>query len=537
MMIDKFLSCDVLVAGAGIAGLLCAKQALDQGLSVIIVTNDKFCSGASYFELKASLGIQATAGEQDKILFLEDISNRGKGVENKELIDTYIHEIQENIHLLAEIGFKPWRRSDQRPACFAKYARDIYLISDWQNSKKRANEIFSQYSKLTILEYSNLVHIVKKDDRVSGAIISDGTDFIAISTPVVIGATGGIAGLYKDNLYPTKVRGSGHIVLMEAGATVQNIEFIQFIPAFVKPVYNVLFGEHTLKYCNGLYKDNTEITWDKSKEELKALLLERSSYAPFSFDFESHIIDLAMIDGIDVIFDKSLYDDQEEFYKIYLSWLKDKIGIDMCNDDIRIAPFAHSCNGGIKIDNDAKTGILGLYAVGELSSAIEGANRLGGNSMGASLVFSKRAIQSIKNYLKDYSPSNNFDFIKRDFEKWLAPLLFKKTNEDFSYEEIAQRLENIISTAGNIIRNESVLTKSLAQIDAIKEYFYLRNNVHRGLDIYFRIEMIKMLLLAMLARKESRGGHYRSDYPYTDSNVYKLMINRNKGNFIINKSL
>ena len=135
MKISNNLECDILIVGGGIAGLISAKKASDSGKKVILVINDKLGSGASYFELKGTLGIQATAGEKDKELYYEDVISVGKNMTNSDLIKTYIDEIEESIPYLNEIGFEPWLRNDNRPACFAKYPRKIYLIKDWQKVK------------------------------------------------------------------------------------------------------------------------------------------------------------------------------------------------------------------------------------------------------------------------------------------------------------------------------------------------------------------------------------------------------------------
>lgn len=539
----KNLECDILIVGGGIAGLVSAKKASDSGKRVILVVNDKLGSGASYFPLKGTLGIQATDGERDRELFYEDIITVGKGMENPHMINTYIEEIDSSISYLNEIGFEPWLRGDRRPACFAKYPRKIYLIKDWEESRKRAKEILSSISNLEILEDSDLIRLIKKENRLVGAIIKNSQEFISISTPVVIMATGGVAGVYKNNLYPSKVIGSGHISLLDIGAKAQNMEFIQFIPAFIKPVYNTLFGEHTLKYCSGMYdlEDNLILTGVEDKS-FEPLWIERSSYAPFSFDYPSHKIDLKLFEeikrngyGVKLKFLDSLYKDQGEFYIIFLKWLKEVIGIDMCRDEVIIAPFAHSCNGGIKIDEDGKTGIDGVYAIGELSSGVEGANRLGGNSMGASLVFGKRAVDSAINYLNNNHISSEKKYLEEEFKNWLEAIFREDSKNNLTYEEMRESLSKLISRVGNISRSEIELKKGLEELENLRKNFSISANLDRGVDIYFRIEVIKMLLLAMLERRESRGAHYREDFPYSDEKIYKVEISRENGEFILKK--
>jgi len=255
--IKKMLECEILVIGAGIAGLVATERALKNRKKVYLVTNKKLCGGASYFPLKGTLGIQVTKDESDYEKYYEDIENMGKGMENPELIKTYISNIKKNISLLNKIGFEPWLRKDSRPACFAKYSRDIYLINNWKKAQAKWKQKIKRNNNLNILENSSLVKIVSRDNKVIGAIFQNKQNFIFIKSRVIILATGGIASNYKDSLYPEGINGIGHIAALDAGASVQNMEFIQFIPAFLKPKYNVLFGEHTLKYCSGMY--NMEI--------------------------------------------------------------------------------------------------------------------------------------------------------------------------------------------------------------------------------------------------------------------------------------
>lgn len=543
MKISNNLECDILIVGGGIAGLISAKKASDSGKKVILVINDKLGSGASYFELKGTLGIQATAGEKDKELYYEDVISVGKNMTNSDLIKTYIDEIEESIPYLNEIGFEPWLRNDNRPACFAKYPRKIYLIKDWQKSKMKAKEIFKKISNLTILENTELVHLVKKEERVVGGVVENNGKFISISTPVVIMATGGIAGLYKNKLYPNNVYGNGHIILLDIGAKAQNMEFIQFIPAFLKPVYNTLFGEHTLKYCIGMYdiKNNLILNGIEDKK-LANLWEERSGYAPFSFDFTSHKIDLKIFEelekngsGVKLKFSELLYKDKGEFYTVFLEWLKNKMGIDMVKDEIIITHFAHSCNGGIKINKDGETGVKGVYAIGELSSGVEGANRLGGNSMGASLVFGKRAVDSALKYLSENKISNEKEFIEKDFELWIEGISKTKIENPLSYEEIKNTISEIISKTGNICRDKNSIIEALKEIDKLKKRFFIQAEISKGIEIYYRLEVSRMLLLAMLNREESRGAHYRKDFPFSSDKIYKIEITRENGEFILNK--
>lgn len=541
MKLDFVLNFDIVIVGSGIAGLVSTKEAVKTGKNICLITTGTFGGGASFFPLKGTLGIQSTLNKEDKEKFLEDIKNIGNKMENEDLIKTYIEEIPDNISSLKEIGFEPWLRNDRRPACFAKYPRNIYLIKDWEKAKEKGKEIFSHFKNLKILENTSIIKIIKDDNKIIGGIFKNKNTFFGISSPIIILATGGIAGNFKHKLYPEDVNGTGHIIALDSGAEAQNMEFIQFIPGFLKPKYNTLFGEHTFKYCEGMYNLNNNLIFDGINNiNNKNLWIERSSYAPFSFDFKSHKIDLKMINSLDnegviLKYSKDLYKDEGEFYKVYLSWLKDTMKIDMCNDEIVITPFAHSCNGGIKINENSETSVKGLYAVGEISSCIEGANRLGGNSVGGSLVFGKRAIISAINYLKEntFKVYSSLDF-EIKFNEWLNSL--KDGKNLLSENEILNELKILTSKSCNIKRSKSTLFSSLKKLENLKNNFSIKEHINnKGLEIYLRLEVTKMLILSMLERKESRGAHYREDYPHPSKNTYKIIISRKNNDFIIKK--
>lgn len=545
MNINKKFYCDILIVGGGIAGLIAAERALKVFKRVCIADSSKICSGASYFPLKATLGIQATKDENDYDKYYEDISNMGRNVENPELIKTYIKNIKKNIHLLKKIGFKPWLRKDERPACFAKYSRNIYLINDWNEARKRANKIFRKNKRLKIFERSILLRIIKRDDKVVGAVFQNDGKFFFIKSKVIILASGGIAGNYKHSLYPKNINGTCHTIALDAGAVLQNMEFIQFIPAYLKPKYNVLFGEHTLKYCIGMYDINDKLIFDGiNNDDSKRLFEERSSYAPFSYDFESSIIDLKISSiekniGVKLKYSEDLYKDKEEFYRVYLNWLKNDIGIDLLKDEAVITHFAHSCNGGIKIDINGFTGVKGLYAAGECSSAIEGANRLGGNSVGGALVFADNAVKHAFKYTKENKFDDNAIKIKdieKEFNDWINEISKDDNKNNMDKNEVLRNIRELASENLSVIRSREKIENFFKKIEEIRSNYSIKENIEkRSIEIYLIIENMKMTALSMLEREESRGAHYREDFKYSSDKIYKLQISRENNKTIINR--
>ncbi|AUJ49193.1 FAD-binding protein [Brachyspira hyodysenteriae] len=531
MNINKEFYCDVLIVGGGIAGLIAAERALKVFKRVCIADSSKICFGASYFPLKATLGIQATKDENDYDKYYEDITNMGKGVENPELIKTYIKNIKRDVYLLKRIGFKPWLRKDSRPACFAKYSRNIFLINDWNGARKRANKIFRKNKRLKIFEGSSLIRIIKNNDKVYGAIFQNKDKFFFIKSKVIILAAGGIAGNYKNSLYPKKINGTCHITALDAGAYAQNMEFIQFIPAYLKPKYNVLFGEHTLKYCIGMYDEDNKLIFDGiNNDNNKKLWIERSAYAPFSIDFESSEIDLKIpYSGVKLKYSEDLYKDKEEFYTVYLDWLKKEMNIDLLKDETLITHFAHSCNGGIKIDSNGFTGVNGLYAIGELSSGIEGANRLGGNSVGGALVFGNNAVKDAYKYIKNnkFHDNKKLNSIEKEFNDWIDDISKDDKENTLTKNEVLDKIRELVSENLSVVRSKEKIEIFLRNIYEIRSNYSIKENIKDGsIEIYLILESVKMIALSMLERDESRGAHYREDFKYSSDKIYKVQLKR-----------
>ena len=527
--ITQTLATPLLIVGSGIGGLSASVEAHKKGIDHILITKTKLGSGASFFPLKATLGIQVTGGEDDKILFQQEIERVAQGMNNPEIVKAYVEDSPQAVSLLDEIGFKAWKRNDNRPACFAQYTRPIYLINQWQKAAKNAREIIKNQSTTTLFENATLIYIATEQNRIVGAVfahkVEQQTDYIFVQTPYIILASGGIAGLYKDNLYPADVLGGSHYLALQAGAKLTNLEFIQFIPSFIEPKYKVLFGEHTLKYCSAVTdKAGNSLFPELSQAEFQQMVAERSAYAPFSVDFPCVKFDLRIMQyliehpeeqGVYLQYSPALYQDKTEFYRVYLDWLKAEAGIDLLQDRIAIAPFAHSCNGGIEIDTDAQSGVQGLFAVGEVSSCIEGANRLGGNSVGGSLVFAKRAIAKIQQNLTACYSEKDKQAVEntiKNAEQALNSLQNPNADQHLMPSEVLSEIRRGMSKYANVYRTKENLCKLSEELNRLENRFNpITHADFQGIEIYHALKTAQLVVKSMLDRKESRGAHYRAD--------------------------
>ncbi|WP_150538822.1 FAD-binding protein [Actinobacillus vicugnae] len=527
IQITQTIYTDLLIVGSGIAGLAATIEAERLGLKNALISKSTIGSGASFFPLKATLGIQVT-GANDSEYFQQDIERVSKGRTQPKVVKAYIEDSPQAIELLEKIGFNPWKRNDNRPACFAQYPRPIYLIDNWREVAQRAKQII--YAQSTnVYEHATLLHIVTEQNQVQGAVFSLNTSgqiyYIFCKTTQIILATGGIAGLYKDNLYPTEIIGSAHAIAHQAGAKLVNLAFIQFIPSFVKPKYKVLFGEHTLKYVTKITDENgQDLFTHLTPNQFQQMMLARSHYAPFSTDFDCVEFDLVMMKhllanpqqkGIYLHYSPELYQDQQEFYTVYLHWLRQEIGIDLLKEKIAIAPFAHSCNGGIEIDEYGESCVEGLFAIGEIAHCIEGANRLGGNSVGGGLVFAKRAVaQAVENLQKiaKIQPLASTEKYRLQAEKALNQLANPNGDDSLFASEVLQQLRSQMTRFANIYRTKANLNLLLNQLYQLEKHFNpLAHHQQQGIEIFYALKSAQLVVAQMLNEPKSLGAHYLTD--------------------------
>lgn len=531
-MIKEIMTTDVLVVGSGIAGLKVSMELAKAGQDIIMSTKTQLCSGSSFFPLKASLGTQVTKDEEDKAVFLEDIDAVSHHMQDREMAQIYIDEIQDRVEEFPEIGIQPYKLSDDRKACFANHGRTIYMLKDWNKIRENVTEIMENFPNITLMEKTAVVSLVKNDERIAGAILLNrDNDFIMVSCKAVVLATGGFGNIFKHNLNPNDVDGSGHILALEAGASLVNMEFIQFIPGFTSPKYKTLWGEHTLNYCKDFVDErgisilDSVLPEDLTKEECFKI---RSTHGPFTNSLPSKYFDIAMMkeifktkseDGFELIYDSEIYKNDSDFYTIYLNWLEDR-GINLIRDKMKIAPFAHASNGGVKIDGYGRTGIPGLYAIGELAGGIEGANRLGGNSTGACMVFGKRAANDCLQYVKNIEREEiDQKQVMEQLAESMKNYSTKGECESLTPHKVMDAIREIMWFHGNVIRDEKNLQDALKKIAEIKANYnmvqFINSMTERKSAFKARNFLIlsELLLKAMMERKESRGAHYREDYP------------------------
>lgn len=522
------ITCDVLVVGAGLAGLRAAYDCAAAGLQVQLAVKGTLCSGASFYPLTRALGSQMPKDEADKEVYLQEVLETGAGVADPELVKILIDEILEESRRLPELGIQQKEYMlTGRPACFAKTKRKMASWGEWDATRERSRKIFGEIENMTVREHCDLVRLVTAEGRIAGAILCDKEDNLyTVHTGAVILATGGYCGMYKHSLNTPDVCGVGHSAAMDAGAELINIEFMQFIPGLTAPRYQTLFNEYTLVHTTHVENDIGEdilrpyLPADVTQEECFA---DRSLHGPFTTDDKGRYFELAIMDdairrhsekGVTLHYSPAIFTEQNQYCVTYIPFLK-SVGVDLHTQNISIAPFAHCANGGIRIDKDGATAVPGLYAAGESAGGVHGADRHGGLATANSIVFGARTAAAAAKYVQANGavPAYEDAAAVDALQDWL-----NVGEGKLSAKEVHAAVSELLWYRGNVLREGKLLQEGLEQLDMLqKDYNALRaaesTSIRFATQVFHDLRTAKALLTAMLSREESRGSHFRSDFP------------------------
>lgn len=506
-------STDVLVIGSGIAGLCAAIEAARAGATVTVASAGKTMSGSSFFPGTWGLGLIGPVDEDDERDLIDTIQAVGCSVADPELVQTFVHGIPQAIQWLEQdLGVKLQRPQSAESAqqkqfipCFDHKTRM------WRGLTRKPLEdaYMAQIESLGIrlLPRHELIDLVEdKDGKVIGATLYDRANehLVPLAAKATIIAAGGTGGLFERSLTSADVLSSSQAITLAHGASLTNIEFMQMMPGFIEPKRNLVFNEKTWRYVK------FDHPADIADEKLDDLLEQRSGYGPFTSRLASSAIDLAIdqagAEGLALHYDFPR-EDVPEFVQTFATWLQDEHGI-VPTDEMRVAMYAHAANGGIKIDKTAYTGVKGLYACGEATGGMHGADRIGGLSSANGIVFGCIAGASAAQAAQNAPEAA----LKADIA---LPQYGIATTDA---ERLTRSLKHTMSTYCMINRTDTGLSTALQEIESLKAEattLSMRNahdsQVAALARLESQIQLAQEMVKAMRKRTESLGSHYRAD--------------------------
>ncbi|MBD5152510.1 MAG: FAD-binding protein [Oscillibacter sp.] len=525
--------CSVLVIGGGESGIRAAVEAKRAGVDeVILLTKGKFGSaGVMFSELTYGWDMQAATGENDSTdstdVFFDDVMRAAQGTCSAELARVVTDEAASRVDDLVDLfGLELLAGSNGKPrqvyGCFSSKSRAYQFIHP-ARIKEQMKQSVDRFG-VTLLEEFMAVELLKKDGVCCGAmaVSRDGKILCCLAGAVVL-AAGGATGIYQHNFASPGMTGDGYSLAYRAGCSLANLEFMQFGLGVLEPKYNALFLDRIL--C--LKPDIKFRREHRFPRPLEQMMEQHAKHFPFSCTDDSFYLDTAIFEetlengGKGVAVDLSVIPREklEEIpvWGLYYSWFEEEKN--PYDNELSITPFAHACNGGVKINAEAMTEVPGLYAAGEMVSGPHGANRLGGYMHAACQVFGTRAGRNAARFAREHPVS---------FDGVVFPELMPTGKESMDLGAMRRQVGELMWRSVNVVRCEADMAAALEAVRnwqmALKEY--------GGPDLWEFYETrstllsAELILTAALARRESRGSHYRKDFPQTESAPYVLSLSR-----------
>jgi succinate dehydrogenase / fumarate reductase flavoprotein subunit len=523
---------DVLIIGAGGAGLRAAIEALAQGVSVGVVC--KSLLGKAH-TVMAEGGIAAAMANVDASddwrAHFRDTMRGGKFMNNWRMAQLHAQEAPARVRELEQWGALFDRTEDgeilQRAFGGHTYKRLCHVGDRTGLEMIRTLQDRGVHLGIDVYMECTITRLLKEDDRIAGAFgyWREQGRFVLFKAKSVIIATGGIGKIWKITSNSWEYTADGMALAYDAGADLVDMEFVQFHPTgMVWPpgVQGILVTE-AVRGEGGILrnKDGERFMerYDPKKLELSTRdVVARSIYTEVregrGTEHGGAFLDISHKPADYV---------KRKLPSMYHQFLE-LADVDITKEAMEVGPTCHYMMGGIRVDAEtSQASIPGLFAAGEAAAGLHGANRLGGNSLSDLLVFGRRAGLAAAEYAKQSAaPAIDLSQIEDAERQMLAP--FERTDGDSPYA-IHETLQNMMQSLVGIFRNEEDLRRALSEIGKLQERAagvrvegsrLFNPGWHLARDLQSMLTIAEAVTRSALARRESRGAHSRIDYPGLD---------------------
>ena len=541
----KTISTDVLIIGSGGAGSRAAIEVDESGLKATIVSKGlSFRSGCTGMAEGGYNAVFKTVDKDDSIeAHMKDTLKGGSYLNDKKLVEILVNESPKRLIDLENFGALFDRQEsgqiNQRPFGGQTYRRTCYQGD--RTGAELLNALKEEIIKRDIecIEEVMITSLVTDGNQVIGATGLDLNDssLIYFKAKSVILASGGAGQLFPVTSNTFQKNGDGFAIAYRAGANLIDMEQIQFHPTgMVTPESKkgVLVTEAVRAEGGKLFNNDGErfmSKYDPEKMELATRdVVARSIY--------QEIIEGRGTENGGVYLDISHLDDdyiQEQLETMVLQF--ENVGVDIKNEPIEVAPTAHHFMGGLKIDTDASTSLENLFGAGEVCGGVHGANRLGGNALADTQVFGKIAGENASKVANESELKTNDEMVEKEASRIKG--LIKEGS--IKPQEFKDRIKNLTWEKVSIVRDEKGLNEALKQLlEMQKELENLNvsdkkqynDELLTALEVTNMVEICIVIVKSAILRRESRGAHYRSDFPESsDEWKRSIIVNKNKIKF------
>ena len=559
-------SCDVLIIGGGSAGLRAAIEAHDTGSQVLIVSKNR--RGDPHTVL-ARGGINAALGTMDPqdnwMIHTADTLREGLFIGDYDKAEVLCKSAPDAVTELVNWGARFHREPDGRltQRFFGAHTyRRTCFFGDWTG--KEIIRVLMKQVRLRKIKFVDNVYITKllkstniektqgakekgkekekEKEEILGAMGIDlkRKDIIIFKAKCVILATGGYTRVYpvsSSRIFENY--GDGIALAYEVGVDLVDMEMVQFHPTgmvwpkkalgtlateAIRGEGGILLNSKGERFMKNYYPQRMELGPRDvvARSIYNEIVSGRGTKHGGVWLDVTHLPKAKILERLPTMYD--------QFKRI--------AGVDISKEKMEVAPTAHYSMGGVKVDSKCQTNVKGLFAIGEVAGQVHGANRLGGNSLLGTVVFGKiagreaatKVAREKKRTINDKSSSSIIGITYNNNDKRLAPTLFAVKQP----LRICSQIQQVMHENAGIIREASKLRKGIKKISELEKTFYSKNNVLRSHKNYENVVstwevrsalvVCEAVLRSASMRQESRGAHYRSDFPDRNGRKWKVNI-------------
>ncbi len=573
-------SYDVVVIGAGGAGLRAAIEARLQGKRTAVVCKSLFGKAHT---VMAEGGIAAAMGNVNSNdnwqVHFRDTMRGGKFLNNWRMAELHAKEAPDRVWELEAWGALFDRTADgrisQRNFGGHEYPRlahvgdrtGLEMIRTLQQKivalQQEDHREYGDYeARLRVFQECTITRLLKDGDRIAGAFgyWRESGRFVLFEAPAVILATGGIGKSYKVTSNSWEYTGDGHALALLAGATLINMEFVQFHPTGMvwPPSVKGILVTESVRGDGGVLRNSEgrRFMFDYIPEVFKDKYADNEEEADRWYtdpDHNRRPPELLPRDEVarainaevkagrgsphgGVFLDVSTRLDAEEIKRRLPSMyhqFKELADVDITAEPMEVGPTCHYVMGGVEVDPDTASSVVpGLFAAGEVAGGMHGSNRLGGNSLSDLLVFGRRAGLGAAQYVDSLParPVVRETEVEAAVAEALAP--FNREGGENPYA-LQQELQQTMNDLVGIIRRAEEIKDALDRLGRLRErlaevgvvgHRQYNPGWHLALDLRNMLLVSECVAKAALEREESRGGHTRDDYPQMSPEWRKILL-------------
>jgi len=501
----------VLVIGSGAAGLRAAIEAKRLGARVLMISKSTIGGASCTLFAGGSFraAIEGLTEEEHYRLTLES----GKGVNDRRLVRTLVSDAPSRVLEMERMGMHATRVPGE---LFCQGRPFVWGREIVRTLRNVASDLGVEF-----LPYTFAIDLLSDKRAVVGSLVyhKKSDRFLAILSGSTVLATGGAGGLFMRRDHPSQINGDGYALAYRVGASLRDMEFIQFYPL------TIMEGKRMARMIPPLLADVSHLVNEKGEDILKRYHIGDRPVAIVARDKLSQAIYRECSGG-------RVHMDLRELkppgWKInplaesIEQVMKKRYRADRV--PLPISPAAHHTMGGVVIDGDGATEVPGLFAAGEVVGGVHGANRMGGNALSDTVVFGARAGSSAARYAleKGIQPDHNEAAVSH------ARTLYQKISSEYlvrhdDFLKAREILGRILWERGGIIRTAETLRLGLDEVEQLQQRLTMespaapcRKSILEQAQLANAIWVSRLIMESALRREESRGAHFRGDYPISD---------------------